>query len=988
MPAPGLAAACAELTRTPAPPDFAKLDEALAGARARLEASESKEGVAFRNLQKDVERLRKQVKRVVESAESTVHWIAGKSDAGAERLKEAIAPCQHCCGGEADQIAGHELEVLKRLGACFNAVNPQEKGALAVNRGLRNAMLQAVVPLYSHAALKTTIKQGGPGWKVSRWSYKNIKHQLDKLPPNAREEACVLSMLQDQDVGGRNSKLTKEQEGEIQHEWREKHNCHRTPGIRGRKEDSYVVNGLLSEVVIRVQYVINEKRRKQGLQPLGKRIIRRHMPDSVHKPKRRTDMCHICLNGDRSIKQLRRYLLDLCRKYEGFRANGPVQRGEPRGLRFVDPTMPRRADEWIGVIDSVVAQGRLDHYELVWLAEYKEALLAVHMHHRAVEAQREEFKGQQIAASAHDSTSLVILLDFATIEIGLEYDEPDQKFYLRGASSVIGAAVWAKGGDRKKPIHYDVFSPTKDHSAFGAHNALVSILEDLKQDGRLEGVEELNVWSDNGGHFTAGIFAGACLAALPEHYGFKRASWNSNACYHGKTCWVDGGFSTIRKVLANHSLNPLNAEVGSARAAVGVMNEHRKHADAAYKKRGPYKALFCNFGKSAKVPYLYLEVPGHRSTYCIKMWQKSLSDIGLEEMVDGAATPGPERKRKKRKNMVNEDETHAEALQRWERYEWKDHGDSTLGRTGRVIEGPPVAVQREKEKKEREDVVFKRDINVKDVLDKAVHREVVGGMAEEAESIKTVWANLKTAKAKLEAIVQQHAERPKTLGDDPLAPPTTMYEARIALSAWEELPGAVRLRYTREKTTRCGAPVTCFGRLLRAMTTEECEDWAIEGGEGIFVFQQTCTEHVPAPASNYVSIWGAFGYHKGSILVAFWEQGMGEGAPGFAKVRSSRANPPHPPPRILGALFEHYGSIFAPVCPQAFVRRSGGVAVGGEGGRGVRRGDGIPIRCIGGHSSEGRVPAGPHRPEQDGVVRDDVRGPSSPLAGDPPPWPR
>ena len=46
------------------------------------------------------------------------------------------------------------------------------------------------------------------------------------------------------------------------------------------------------------------------------------------------------------------------------------------------------------------------------------------------------------------------------------------------------------------------------------------------------------------------------MAAFPEQYGFKRASWNATACYHGKTPWVDGGFSAAKRVLHSYSLRP------------------------------------------------------------------------------------------------------------------------------------------------------------------------------------------------------------------------------------------------------------------------------------------------------------------------------------------------------------------------------------------------------------------------------------------------
>ena len=78
-----------------------------------------------------------------------------------------------------------------------------------------------------------------------------------------------------------------------------------------------------------------------------------------------------------------------------------------------------------------------------------------------------------------------------------------------------------------------------------------------------------------------GIFAGAVLAALPEHFGFKTASWNATACYHGKTPWVDGGFSASKRLLNSYSMKAGNKGIWSARQAVEVLNQSRGRSIAA-----------------------------------------------------------------------------------------------------------------------------------------------------------------------------------------------------------------------------------------------------------------------------------------------------------------------------------------------------------------------------------------------------------------------
>ena len=43
------------------------------------------------------------------------------------------------------------------------------------------------------------------------------------------------------------------------------------------------------------------------------------------------------------------------------------------------------------------------------------------------------------------------------------------------------------------------------------------------------------------------------------------------------------------------------------------------YANPEDKQKGPYKALLKNFGKPGSTDYHYLDVPAHRSTYCLKM---------------------------------------------------------------------------------------------------------------------------------------------------------------------------------------------------------------------------------------------------------------------------------------------------------------------------------------------------------------------------------
>ena len=147
-----------------------------------------------------------------------------------------------------------------------------------------------------------------------------------------------------------------------------------------------------------------------------------------------------------------------------------------------------------------------------------------------MEEQSASFLAMRKKACKPGSKKIVVVLDFGgNIVVGREHEELDGSYFCRGWCSIVGVAVWVDGVKLNKPIHYDVLSPCLDHSSFAAHIALSKVLDDMWAEGTIVGGEELDVWSDNGGHFAAAVFAGACLAAIPKKYGFTRASWNGPA---------------------------------------------------------------------------------------------------------------------------------------------------------------------------------------------------------------------------------------------------------------------------------------------------------------------------------------------------------------------------------------------------------------------------------------------------------------------------
>jgi hypothetical protein len=75
-----------------------------------------------------------------------------------------------------------------------------------------------------------------------------------------------------------------------------------------------------------VKHKVNGLRAKKGLPPVSTYQVMKERPPECVVGKRRTDLCHICLNGDRTMKHLRLYLQDLKEKYPGLIVRCPLER--------------------------------------------------------------------------------------------------------------------------------------------------------------------------------------------------------------------------------------------------------------------------------------------------------------------------------------------------------------------------------------------------------------------------------------------------------------------------------------------------------------------------------------------------------------------------------------------------------------------------------------------------------------------------------------
>ncbi len=541
---------------------------------------------------------------------------------------------------------------------------------------------------------------------------------------------------------------------------------------------------------------------------------------------------------------------------------------------------------------------------------------------------------------------------------------------------MVGVAVWCKGVSYRYPMRFDVLSPALDSSSFAAHIALLAVLRDLQEQGKLEGVTGLNVWSDGGGHFTSGtcetpptssprklsndqemakrkrcfwfkngtplprrnryhtdrkqvfcvlsesrgVFAGAVLAAFPEHFGFRTASWNAYACYHGKTPWVDGGFSAAKRILNSYSMKAGNKGLWCARQAVDVLNEsqgrriskivvrkrrsrfyamNRKNkktggyyrrsgwvadpngragkpkrdtpADLAEQK-GPYKAILEHFGKSSDVGFLYLDIPLHRSSYCLRMRRLD----PLEDAPDGDVQDKTRGKRRR----LEDDPDHDS--QRFARFEFKDFGESgedsgtllqhTFGRgsSSRTILHKPIPTRRAKEKPATE-AQLKDDIEVEDQVSKRLHRELVSGK----DGVKKAWDQLQAQRQELAKAWEGktpsvRVDRGGRFTETTFGTPASMLEARLVLQKWLDEPGALRLRFERKvekgptRTSR-SAGLSCTN-VCNAVFNESCAACLASPSPFAAADKRTpCFDGSPASAGNLFAPHAPFRPARGTL---------------------------------------------------------------------------------------------------------------------------
>jgi len=180
-----------------------------------------------------------------------------------------------------------------------------------------------------------------------------------------------------------------------------------------------------------------------------------------------------------------------------------------------------------------------------------------------------------------------------------------------------------------------VLSDSGDHTAWAGIGALEVVLASLPQHV-LDTADALDMFTDNGGHFTSKAYLGGILHRIAQNLTLQRASVNHHPCYHGKDEYVDGGACHTRTMLESaitndsdltkpHSPPPLLDNAKKIVAALNTEWPKSQKRQAAYGKPvdpgREYLALYADLSRhlpGVDGRHHLLEMEGIRSTYCVR----------------------------------------------------------------------------------------------------------------------------------------------------------------------------------------------------------------------------------------------------------------------------------------------------------------------------------------------------------------------------------
>lgn len=247
----------------------------------------------------------------------------------------------------------------------------------------------------------------------------------------------------------------------------------------------------------------------------------------IKKPKKDTDMCHICVNGEKNLKRLNLLLLK-----------------------------NNKTEEEKKLIDKLILWN-------TFLNQHKN--ISAH--------QRAKFK-EQIKFKNFPASQAIMVLDFKQ-NILLNQDhkvEIGRDWYHTHQRSVFGVVLYYKEREKIKKHYFDIISNIMEHDSYFVIKAVGKVMKTkFFLSKKFEGY---SFWMDNGPiHFrTKELFT--FFLQLDENNIFP-IQWNFFCEYHGKNP-CDSRFSQISAMLKNHNADPKNNRLKNCKDVIHAIETQQK----------------------------------------------------------------------------------------------------------------------------------------------------------------------------------------------------------------------------------------------------------------------------------------------------------------------------------------------------------------------------------------------------------------------------
>jgi hypothetical protein len=230
----------------------------------------------------------------------------------------------------------------------------------------------------------------------------------------------------------------------------------------------------------------------------------------IKKPKKGTDMCHICVSGKKNEKDL---------------------------VNLEKIKNPNTSQKLL-------------------LEKLKERKELYKDHKNIVDNQRNFFNNE--ISNINTTNKVIIVMDFKqNLTINLSHDvELGRDYYSSPQRTVFGVVVYYFEDNIIKKLYFDIFSKYMSHNSYFVTCALKKILSSnffINKD-----FTNFSMWMDNGPHFkTKEVFGFFCKEFVDKGLKIK---WNFFCEYHGKNP-CDTRFSQISSMYKAHINNQNNFKV-------------------------------------------------------------------------------------------------------------------------------------------------------------------------------------------------------------------------------------------------------------------------------------------------------------------------------------------------------------------------------------------------------------------------------------------